>query len=152
METEPPKRKRRRFQFRLRTLMIGVTLLAVACGYVGWQAKIVRQRCASSLNYSSGFANCVKIVACGDPTKAPNLLRRWLGDVASDAVALRPNSTTDDIRAAAELFPEAVIALTDKGDLVGEDGDFFHLRCPVSFRDARSNTQRLKRSIPDRHN
>ncbi len=32
------------FQFRLRTLMIAVTLLAVACGYVGSQAKIVRER------------------------------------------------------------------------------------------------------------
>jgi hypothetical protein len=34
----------RRFQFRLRTLMIGVALLAVACAYLGWQAKIVRER------------------------------------------------------------------------------------------------------------
>jgi hypothetical protein len=33
-----------RFQFRLRTLMIVVALLAVLCGYVGWQAKIVRAR------------------------------------------------------------------------------------------------------------
>ena len=33
---------RRRFQFRLRTLMIVVTLLAVPCAYIGWQAKIVR--------------------------------------------------------------------------------------------------------------
>jgi hypothetical protein len=40
--TEPPKR--RRFQFRLRTLLIGVTLLAVPLGYVGWQVKIVRER------------------------------------------------------------------------------------------------------------
>jgi hypothetical protein len=30
---QPPPR--RRFQFRLRTLMIGITLLAVVCGYVG---------------------------------------------------------------------------------------------------------------------
>ena len=49
METEPPKaeppeRKRRWCQFSLRTLMISVTLLAVPCGYVGWQAKIVRER------------------------------------------------------------------------------------------------------------
>ncbi len=43
MEIEP-KRKRRWFQFSLRTLMIGVTLLAVACGYVGWEAKIVKER------------------------------------------------------------------------------------------------------------
>jgi hypothetical protein len=35
---------RRRIQFRLRTLMVVVTLLAVPCGYVGWQAKIVRER------------------------------------------------------------------------------------------------------------
>jgi hypothetical protein len=35
---------RLRFRFRLRTLMIVVTLLAVPLGYVGWQAKIVRER------------------------------------------------------------------------------------------------------------
>ena len=32
------------FQFSLRTLMVAVTLLAVPLGYVGWQAKIVRER------------------------------------------------------------------------------------------------------------
>jgi hypothetical protein len=42
-----PKRKRRWLQFSLRTLLIGVTLLAlVPCGYIGWQAKIVRERIA----------------------------------------------------------------------------------------------------------
>src|SRR5690348_7897587 len=41
----PPKPNRRRFQFRLRTLMIGITLFAlIPCGYIGWQAKIVRDR------------------------------------------------------------------------------------------------------------
>ena len=47
MEAEPPKRKRRWYQFGLRTLMIAVTLLAVPLGYVGWQAKIVRERKAA---------------------------------------------------------------------------------------------------------
>jgi hypothetical protein len=42
--SNPPKRKRRWFQFSLRTLMIGVTLLAMVCGYVGRQTKIVRER------------------------------------------------------------------------------------------------------------
>jgi hypothetical protein len=42
--TWPISQPRRRFQFRLRTLMIGVTLLAVVCGYVGRQAEIVRNR------------------------------------------------------------------------------------------------------------
>jgi hypothetical protein len=47
MQAEPSKAelpKRRWFQFSLRTLLIGVTLLAVPLGYVGWQAKIVRER------------------------------------------------------------------------------------------------------------
>ena len=49
MQTEPtkvalPSAKRRWFQFSMRTLLIVVTLLAVACAYVGWQAKIVRER------------------------------------------------------------------------------------------------------------
>jgi hypothetical protein len=33
-KADPPKRKRRRFQFRRRTLMIGVTLLSISSA--GW--------------------------------------------------------------------------------------------------------------------
>jgi hypothetical protein len=44
LKSDPPKRKRRWFQFSLRTLMIVVTLLALPLGYVGWQARIVRDR------------------------------------------------------------------------------------------------------------
>jgi hypothetical protein len=49
MQTEPPKadspnRKRRWFQFSLRSLMIVVAVLAVPCAYIGRQAMIVRQR------------------------------------------------------------------------------------------------------------
>ena len=43
-KVEPPKRKRRWFQFSLRTLMIGVTLLAAASAYVAGQKKIVSDR------------------------------------------------------------------------------------------------------------
>jgi hypothetical protein len=60
--SEPPKRKRRWFQVSLRTLMIAVTLLAAACAYVGWQAKIVRERWAE-LNRVVG-----KIVDSGGAT------------------------------------------------------------------------------------
>jgi type VI protein secretion system component VasK len=49
MEAEPPvaaepKRKRRWFQFSLRTLMIAVTLLAVACWVVADRARLIRER------------------------------------------------------------------------------------------------------------
>jgi hypothetical protein len=45
---EPPlPSPRRRFQFRLRTLMIGVTLLAVACGFAALvieNRKLIQER------------------------------------------------------------------------------------------------------------
>ena len=51
------KRKRRRFQFRLRTLMIGVSVLAGLRGYVGRQAEIVRERSAL-LQQIVGLGGC----------------------------------------------------------------------------------------------
>ena len=48
MEAEPsaaaPTRKRRWLQFSLRTLLIGVTLLAAACGYFMCEYEIARGR------------------------------------------------------------------------------------------------------------
>ncbi len=38
------KLRRRWFQFRLRTLLIAVTLLAIPCGFVGEQKAIVARR------------------------------------------------------------------------------------------------------------
>ena len=42
-KAEPPKRKRRWFQFSLRTLMIGVTLLAVGCWAVVNRQQLIRE-------------------------------------------------------------------------------------------------------------
>jgi hypothetical protein len=44
LKAEPPKRKHRRFQFRLRTLMIGVTLLAAACWVAVDRGRLIRDR------------------------------------------------------------------------------------------------------------
>jgi hypothetical protein len=43
-KADPPKRKRRWFQFRLRTLMIVVTLFCIAGGWLGNQVRIVWER------------------------------------------------------------------------------------------------------------
>ena len=43
-QADPPNRKRRWFQFSLRTLMIGVTLLAVLCGWFGMKVERARKR------------------------------------------------------------------------------------------------------------
>ena len=43
-KAEPPKRQRRWFQFSLRTLLIGVTLLAVTCWIVVDRQRLIRER------------------------------------------------------------------------------------------------------------
>ena len=42
-KAEPPTRKRRWFQFRLRTLLIGVTLVAMRCWAVVNRQKLIRE-------------------------------------------------------------------------------------------------------------
>jgi hypothetical protein len=56
METDPPKRKRRRFQFSLRALLIFTMVVAIwAWGtrYVGSQLRIVRNRHEAAKTYKT---------------------------------------------------------------------------------------------------
>jgi hypothetical protein len=101
---------RRRFQFRLRTLMIAVTLPAVPMGYVGWEAKIVRERktwLAAQRIYLP--VEPPPVFAIGDDSQAPSLIRRWLGDEAQPIVCVWTFDSTTDKQAAADLFPEATV-------------------------------------------
>ncbi len=75
---------RRRFQFRLRTLLIVVTLLAVPCAYVGWQAKIVRNRRAMLFD-NPRFGMLSDFVSVGGEPEV-SWLRRYLGDVHPDDI------------------------------------------------------------------
>jgi hypothetical protein len=99
MPDQPPLR--RRFQFRLRTLLLVVTLLAVPLGYVGWQMRIVREREAFlETRYwlpseSSPF----------DPVEAPWMLR-VLGAKPVYHVTVWGRA---DAERAASLFPEAIV-------------------------------------------
>ena len=43
-KAEPPKRKRRWYQFSLRSLMIGVTLLALACWAILDRQRLIHER------------------------------------------------------------------------------------------------------------
>jgi hypothetical protein len=84
----PSERKRRRFQFRLRTLMITVTLLAVPMSYVGWQAKIVRERkdlLHRVVDSGGGYRVYVPEEGAywsigGEPVVEPPFLRALFGD------------------------------------------------------------------------
>ena len=99
-KADPPKRKRRWFQFSLRTLMIVVTLLAVPCAYVGWQAKIVSER-------RNWLANPQFVCLPNDPENCSlPWIRRLFGDtecifmIADDAVS------DADLAACRSAFPE----------------------------------------------
>jgi hypothetical protein len=92
-----PKRKRRWLQFSLRSLMIVVTVLAVPCTYVVWQAKIVRERTAFR-DVRCGFS------WIGDDDAIP-WLRRCLGGEPYKVLAIPLDSSKDLRDQAASLFP-----------------------------------------------
>jgi hypothetical protein len=139
-QANPPKRKRRWLQFSLRSLLIGVALLAIPCGYVGWQAKIVRERKAylqASMHLwdvelflgHGGVSNYV-VFAKGDEAQAPSLIRIWLGDEAQDCVWVESARSTGEKQSAAALFPEALVLEWSEADRVH---DFHPLRPRVSL-------------------
>src|SRR5437588_6840846 len=82
-KADPPKPKRRRYQFSLRTLMIVVTLFCVVVGgYVGWQAKIVAERASMRQRLEAAGA----FFFPERPEFAPSWLRRQLGDFSAPAI------------------------------------------------------------------
>jgi hypothetical protein len=102
---------RRRFQFRLRTLMIGVTLFALPCAYVGWQVKIVKERSAMRQRLlAEGAILEPPNGKGGHPANSPSWLRRLLGDINTPAIA-RPQARDDIEDDQVELiFPEAELS------------------------------------------
>jgi hypothetical protein len=108
MEAEPPKAdpstRKRRFQFSLRTLLIGVTLFAVPMGYVGQQAKIVRERKAVLERQRKHFS---VISVPANQTDHLSRLRRWLGDLAFGQFVLDASASDDDAEEIGRAFAEA---------------------------------------------
>jgi hypothetical protein len=99
--------KRRWYQFSLRSLLIGVTLLALAFGYVASQARIVVDRNAV-LNIRVKHAYTIQPVF--NPTYRVNgLLRHWLSDYPIAEFCFDDNATDEEIGEARRAFPEAAI-------------------------------------------
>ena len=111
MEAEP-KRKRRWFQFRLRTLMIVVTLLAVLIGYVGRQYQIINDRNEAVRGHImvgrvEKFIGPDRTLHVSAPS-APWPLR-WLGERGYAAVEVSVTAPDDEVERLKKLFPEAEI-------------------------------------------
>jgi hypothetical protein len=104
----------RRFQFRLRTLFISVTALAVASAWVGHQLDWIRQRHEAKEQYGVTLSTLyVRDMRdrIPNPTpcpKAPWPLR-WLGQDGYAEIWMRNLASDGDVRAIKLLFPEAIV-------------------------------------------
>jgi hypothetical protein len=101
---DAPKRKRPWFQFSLRSLMIFTMVVAVACGWVGWQAKVVRDR-KSELNRAVNMR--LIGIDSDDQAKAIPWVRRLFGDVSVNSISMPPDTTIDELKRLRALFPES---------------------------------------------
>jgi hypothetical protein len=113
---EPQKPRRRWFQFRLRTLLIVVVLLAIPLGYVGHEAYIARERVA--IRIWSVYADRVAWIKPKHDTWGSDssfLVRRLFGDVEVGSIWIptKPGVSDEQQQRIRELFPEAQLASFD---------------------------------------
>ncbi len=108
-----PKR-RRRFQFRLRTLFVVVTIVAVACAYLAHEWRIVRDRRNWLLNHYQ-YPMPPSMWSIGqpeseqNPSAGPSMVRRWLGDASHDYVWVFAGFPDTDVVEAKAQFAEAQV-------------------------------------------
>ncbi len=104
---------RPRFQFRLRTFLLAVTLVATASGLLlRHDTDIVARRAQwlqSHANMSLERFGRYETVAIGDHNLSPWILRLCLGDRPYKTIGVREDISGDDIKEGEALFPEATI-------------------------------------------
>jgi hypothetical protein len=110
-----------RFQFRLRTLMIVVTLLAVPCAYIGWQESIVTERWAMRKRIEEvdegtitvSVDHVLIILKENRPQKLSAIpipwIRRILGDEPIERIVVPLATDREERRLIQRVFPEAAL-------------------------------------------
>ena len=98
-----------RFQFRLRTLMIGVALFCVAGGWFAHEAHIASER--QALRKWIEQHGCWSGVWLGHDDDAPSFIRRLLGDQPVGYVHVPKDATDEDIQRIEAVFPNANLLL-----------------------------------------
>jgi hypothetical protein len=116
--TENVASPHRRFQFRPRTLMIGVTLLAVPLVYVGrqWHVAAERATMRERIRALGGGGNVTgrdMWMWCLGweeyQAKTIPFIRRWFGDSAEPFLFLPDETPNEDMGAIGQAFPEALV-------------------------------------------
>ncbi|HEV2971400.1 MAG TPA: hypothetical protein VGY55_15605 [Pirellulales bacterium] len=103
-KAEPPKR--RRSQFGLQALLVGVVFLSLLCAYVGWQAKIVRKRRAELSRVVD-----TRLVGIDDTDEEGIIpwIRRVLGDERVWSIKMLVGTDAAELDRLRVLFPEAKV-------------------------------------------
>ena len=112
-KADTPQRKRRWVQFSLRTLLIGVALLAVPLGYVGWRAKIVRHRSWVLSHFGNRKWPAVIPVELWESQESLPWIRRVLGDRAHSRLEVDRTVPESDFIAIKDAYPEASVVRSD---------------------------------------
>ncbi len=100
METEP-KRKRRWFQFSLRSLLVGVTLFCVVVGWILNQANVVWER--------QSLLKRALVWGADDTDSGVPLVRRLFGDSGVGLVQLDVSASDEELAHYRAAFPEASV-------------------------------------------
>jgi hypothetical protein len=106
-----PSRFRPLHSFSLRTLLIVVTLLAIPLGWIGYQAKIVRERTAllKKIEDSHGLSLPFDALYAFPGPNTLNFVRRWSGDEPIGEIVLSDTIQPADVQEILDAFPEANI-------------------------------------------
>ncbi len=111
-----PKRRLRWYQFRLRTVFLATTLIALGAGWVGWQAKIVQERKWLREHSDASFLPLKNYNPVSPDEKWPkgpasvSWLRELLGDEAILRVGVDQESPAyRDLERLEAAFPEAEV-------------------------------------------
>jgi hypothetical protein len=111
MQTEPPeadapKRKRRWFQFSLRSLLIGVTIFCLVGGWLGRELFIARQR-LDTLKWLESQGGCCGLWPGHKGEDEPSIVRRLFGDREVQWLQIPRSVSDDDAQRLMDIFPNA---------------------------------------------
>lgn len=111
----PASPTRRWFQFRLRTLLVGVALIGAACGYVAHEWRIVRERnalrdwlVANRAGDYSPYISWSSLPASEHPPPV-SWVRQLMGDYGEIWIDLTRRASAKDEAKVRAVFPEAEI-------------------------------------------
>jgi hypothetical protein len=97
-----------RLQFRLRTLLIVVTVLAVPCAYVAHEAHAVQnRRVMRQALFDDGVVVMEEDRDVAHPDESPSWFRRWLGDSGVSYIGRRIGQCPYSDDEIGGMFPEA---------------------------------------------